>query len=282
MKKTNRRNIIASLAGLGLTGIAGCTGSQEQGNVGNNGRAEYNVVSWELPEEIEIQDRFDFGVTVENIGGKSGRFIKPLYVTRTDTVDQRVERLDLGEIKPAEKKDYLYKNFHFDYIGPRRFKLGENGDTSPLVYAVPANRQFGEKFTMPNGLTVSVEEVKTQTGIFYYHSGEIRYNPANKYIFAYVYVKNDTDNDWQNPDDHFALNYGDVKTGSVRIPYANPVSWTESTMFGNDDLAEGGEREGWITFRQPSDRRLDNINISWESKIQFATGIKIYWSLDET
>lgn len=282
MKDINRRNIIASLAGLGLAGISGCTGGQEGGNVGNNGGAEYHVVSWNLPREIEIQEQFDFEVTVENIGGETGRYMRNLYVTRIDGFDQILGTLDLGEIKPGEKKDYLYKDFHFEYVGPRHLILGENGDTSPLVYAIPANRQLGEKFTMPNDLTVSVDKIKTQTGISYYHSGEIKYNPAKLYIFAYIYVTNNSNYDWENPVNHFALNYGDVSAGSVRIQYENPVYWTGSKMFSHDDLAEGDEREGWIAFRQPSENRLDSMNVSWQSQIQFATGIKVYWNEDES
>lgn len=275
MNKINRRNIIHTFAGLGLSGVAGCLGSQKE-------EAQYNVVDWNLPDEIEIQEKFDFRVTVKNVGGETGRCIEPLYYTIFgDHV--RVERLDFGDIEPGEKKEYLYNDFYFDYIGPRQFSLREHGDSSRLMYVRPANIQLGDKFTLPSGLTMSVDKYNIQSSITYLEGDEYLYDSNAAYIFAYIYVKNNTLSDWVNPLSNFAVSLLiddeiDVKRNYPK--YQNRIYWPSLKMFDNSDLSRGDEREGWIAFVFSGENRLKDLKFLWRQRSNPFQRIEVYWNLD--
>lgn len=289
----HRRRFITGLATTGTIAVAGCssdegdpagsTGSEEpsdenSGEAEDSGEAQFELVEWDMPSEIEINQPISISVTVKNVGGSAGEFTAPIYERTPNSEWVRLGEGEFGTIQPGETAEIMGDEFVYRYINRYEYRLGDFQQTT-ILQTVSAKIGWGVEYTTPSGYVIRVDEPDLQSSYEYEnYSGEVsRKEPdsGGQWAFINAYVRNETGQANFSPlAPEITLLYGNSQADGETILIDDPINKGEP--FDGGELQPGVERNGWIVYQIPSDVSIDDLTIAW-SKTTFGGEIAVNW-----
>ena len=185
----NRRKFITGVATAGSISVAGCSGdegdptgsteeessdatsNEESSDESSNedtdsAEAQFEFVEWNVPSEVEINEEFELGMVVENIGGEAGSFTAPLYQRTPESDWSEISELNFGTIQPDEANELSFTDTSFPYINRYELRLGDFQQTT-VLQTVSAQIDWRNEYITPNGYIIRVDEPELQDSYEY-------------------------------------------------------------------------------------------------------------------
>jgi hypothetical protein len=288
-----RRKFLASVATTGIITVAGCssgggdpTGSTESENTSNentnteedSGEAQFELVEWNIPSEIEINEPTNISVTVENAGDSAGEYIAPIYERTPNSEWTRLGEAEFGTIQPGERAEMTGDDFVYRYINRYEYRLDDFQQTA-VLQTVSAKIDWGTEYTTPNGYVIRVDEPNLQGSYEYEnYNGEVspkEPDSGGQWAFVNAYVRNETGQSNFSPlATDISLLYGSSQADGETVLLDEPINKGEP--FEGGELQPGVERSGWIAYQIPSGVSIDDLTVAW-SKTTFEGEIAVNW-----
>jgi hypothetical protein len=262
-------------------GIAGCTSDAPGGNGGSGETdpetetdepteeaepASFEVVSYDIPDTVQIGDVVSIQITIKNTGGQVGDFSEPLYIRTSDSDWQEGGEWSLNDVPPGESATMRsHEPITFDYIERYEFRLGDSSKTG-VLQTVSAKIPWGEEYKTPEGYRIRVDSPTFQDTYQYEnYQGNIEEaepESGGQWAFVNVWVKNETGQMEFSPlASEFGLLYGNSQSDGETILFDDPVNKGEP--FDGGELQPGVERSGWIAFELPDSVGSDDVEMAW-------------------
>ena len=237
-------------------------GEKQDGEEQETEPAEFEVVSVEAPDTVEVGRSFDWSLTVRNEGGEDGVF--ETSVTRRHDDREPVEHDTVSVEVPAGEEVRRGFSASPDFLGEYVYRLEETGDEFE-VRATEQSLTLGETYVNPDGVRINV--------------GTRRVDSDMELTRSYSYVTEEGRVPHRAGDDEkFALVEVSVQK-PTRVPKELPVADEfvmvvneeeeyESTERLADDAYTGGRsrvsREGVVMFEiQDRFGRGDDYEVYW-------------------
>lgn len=283
----NRRKLIG-MVGSGITaGIAGCSTDNSTSDGGSEDQtdtktptattdspteaepAEFEVVEYNVPSTVEINENFKIEITIRNTGGKPGDFSEPLYVRTSDIDWQRGGDWTFKNVNPGETvTGESNEGISLSYINRYEFRLGDSERTA-VLQTVSAKLSWGNEFNTPEGYRIRVDEPSIQKTYEYENFREQieEKEPENggQWAFVNVWVKNETGGASFSPSSRdFGLLYGNSQSDSITFVADDPLN--KGRRFEGGELQAEVERSGWILFKIPDELTTDDVTMAWSEE----------------
>jgi hypothetical protein len=279
-----------------MLAIAGCTGTEgdptgstevpstdtpteEPTEVVTPQEAEFELVSWNLPSEAELNTPVELGIVVENTGGTTEEFTAPLYERTPDSEYTKLVDAEFGTIQAGESIELVY-DVSYAFIDRFEYRLGDFQLTT-VIQTVSASIDWGTQYTTPEGYVLRVDEPNLQDSYEYEnYSGEVELNqPDNggQWAFVNVTVKNETGKTAFSPlASDINLLTGNSQADGETILFEEPINRGEP--FDGGELSPGVERSGWIAYEIPSGVSVKDITMTWSDKT-FEGELGVNWEV---
>jgi len=240
--------------------------------------AEFELVEWTMPSEVELNEEIEIGMVIKNAGGQADDYTAPLYERTPDSDWTRVSEVDFGTIQPDEEVEMVFEDIVYSYINRYELRLGDFQQTS-AIQVLSAKIDWGTKYTTPNGYIIRVDEPELQKSYEYkdYTGATKPKEPdsGGKWAFLNVYVKNETGKAEFSPlVGDISLLYGNSQADGETILLDEPINKGEP--FEGGELQPGVERSGWIAYQIAGDVSTDDLNAAW-SKTTISGEISVNW-----
>lgn len=305
-----RRRFITSAATAGAITVAGCssdegdpTGStegeespdentneedesaeqedsdeEEESAQESTSEAQFELVEWNLPSEIEINESTNLAVTVENVGDSAGELTAPIYERTPDSEWTRLGEVEFGTIQPGKEAEVEGDEFVYRYINRYEYRLSDFRQTT-TVQTVSAQIDWGTEYTTPSGYIIRVDEPDLQSSYEYEtYSGEVspeEPESGGQWAFANAYVRNETGQTNYSPlASDIDLLYENSQADGDTILINEPIN--KGDPFDGGELQPGVERSGWIAYQVPRDVSVNDLTIAW-SKTTFEGEVAVNW-----
>jgi hypothetical protein len=291
-----------------MTILAGCSGDgsdqpEQAGNGGSTGEddtaednsrddessendesndpepASFEVIEYNLPERVALDEEVDFTITVQNTGGQSGSTTLPLYIRSPSEEWQEATEYSLEDVGAGETVSLnVYDGASFDYIYRVEFRLGESSETA-VLQTVSAKISWGNEYTTPTGYRIRVDTPNLiETYEYEDYLGETQEKEAESGIWAFVnvWVKNETGQTEFSPiANDFGLLYGNSQSDGNTLLVDEPTNLGEP--FDGGELQPNVERSGWIAYQVPDGTSVEDLTMGW-SKETIDGQIAVNWS----
>jgi hypothetical protein len=297
----NRRQF---LAGLGATGLAGCSGSDgsptgaSASPTSTPARVEgaspatgptaspaptaatgipvrsggFELVGVDAPSEVELDESYTLAFSVRNPSERTRTFSAavvtdaPGSAAWTDPGSWR-ETVDPGETVTIESRAFTGRR-----LGTVHHRLTAF-DYRVDVEVVPRSLPFGTGYTTPTGVLLSALGVGFRQSLEYTLSGYVYEEsaPAGKtWAFVTVYAENTASSAALLP---FKVNFS-VLDGASRYPYVR--THDPDGQYNGGRVPPGGVREGWVRFSVPASVEADDLAVAWRDN-PYDPGLAVHW-----
>lgn len=297
----NRRQF---LAGLGATGLAGCSGGggpqtgtrvspapnpspaeraspTPTSTGGHTPTADarvatsaegFELVAIDAPAEVELGESYTLAFSVRN-GSERTRTFSASVVTDapgsaewTDPGSWR-ETLEPGETATLESRAFTGRR-----LGTVHHRLTAF-EHRVGVEVVARRLSFGTGYTTPTGVLLTVLRVRFRQSFEYSLSGYVYEEsaPAGKtWAFVTVYAENTASNAALLP---FKLNFS-LLDGTSRYPYVR--THDPNGQYNGGRVRPGGVREGWVRFSVPTSVESDDLAVAWRDNA-YDPRLAVHW-----
>lgn len=265
-----RRALLAS-AGVGMASLTGClfggggggseatttaSGSQPLQDVDRSG-AKLKLVSIDAPGNIELNEPYEFQLTVENSGDTAGVYQAPVTVQRKGEVEFRQEREALVYVEPNETQTATIRISSFDEVGRANIRL----DGAENQWGIEVSRRrlpFGGTFdTNSMAVTVDRVELAERTG------GQ----QDTQWAYLYVRVKNTGQQNYAPPPDRFFIRYDGVR-------YSKALYGNKSPEYNDVNLRTGQTEAGIVQFTIPESATVADLQVEFDRRDQQAIWVR--------
>lgn len=278
-----RRQVIAMCGGAAL---AGCSGQTEPGT-GDEGPtptkteqatstpdteaettsesptdtsepAEFELVEYEFPEQVEIDEQFTPAITIQNSGEQASEYEAPLWVTVAGGNEwQEVGQWEWSTVEPGEKDTAGASGpWSFEYLYELEFRLGEFDQTTSLD-VVTKQLSIGQEYTTPWDTQIVVQSIElTEQYTYEDHNGETRPKDApdgKQWAFAELRAENTADKIAELPTKFDMLLLADNRQ------YEYEIITDREGAYEGGDVQPGVVEEGWLGFEIPADVTADSL-----------------------
>ncbi|MFB6179760.1 MAG: hypothetical protein ABEI77_08560 [Halorientalis sp.] len=238
------------------------------------------------PDSLTIGDSGTLAFTVENTGHKTGRFYRSLEISYPGvTDDQHQIQLDYT-IDPGETKTFSV-SVTPSGVGSLRV-TGLNSELA-LQQIAPASLSFGETWTTPQGVELTVSDVTLSGSTTYRANGSTETAEAGtrlQFAFVHLTVTNPTTEEQAVPPWDSSISIS--AEGSTYDDVFNPESWStehwqqpvDQSWYGQDgNLESGGQASGVVPLKIPSDLSKQDLSVTTNYQIGW-TGptVEATWS----
>lgn len=296
----------AFLLAAGTTGLAGCLGSSaDVGNpvtttmpttmtplatpttlsAGTAGQsttattpvetaepAAFSVAGVSAPEAVEVGEPYTLEIEIRNTGGEDGRFVAPLYAGEAGSGTW----LEIGTVEvdvPAGGTATWPGEVTYETLGEVMFTLG---DVEWSVRIVGATRSFGESYTAPNDMRVTVSGVELAESYEWSSDGEtfVETAPAgSRFAFVSLCAENVGDRTTSTPTP------ADVSVSVGTRQFDAQIALKADGEFDGADIEPGATRRGWMLFEVPTDVTAGDLTVVWRESTA-AGEFAALWSAD--
>jgi hypothetical protein len=271
----NRRTYLAVAAGVGLAGCGGSgSGSASPTATGTDGSTEtptaapvgsgaLSVAGFETPATVQARTPYPVTVRVENPTDSPGRFESALSVRLGGEWRTFAETLS-GEVAAGETRAFETRLPGFGYLGTYDLRLDATGGTA-TVEVVARELSFGEQFSTPRDLAVSVEGGQFTSSFTGGGNATARTPPADsQWVVVRVTVVNPTGEPVQFPPygafvlvadgERYPVALSDPDApveisgdqATVELPYVVPTSAAGGSLRVRWQPTYGGRRTGAV------------------------------------
>lgn len=305
----DRRKFIGMMAGASTIGIAGCSDSSEQPTSAPTEKtnsptetdtptstptdtptetetateepdpANFEVVSYDFPETLEINKEASVSITIRNTGDKSGTFSEPIYYRVGDGDWQEgsywESEVDGGETVTMESDGKI----SYVLVSSVEFRLGHSDKTTTIQF-VSADLNWGESFTTPDGYSLTMGKPDLVDSYRYedYDGSIERKQPdgdGKQFAFLPVTAVNNSGQVEDSPySGDMAIIAGNSQYDAEYL-YEDPIDYGEEYESG--ELQPEIKRDGWVVFIIDASITMSEVEAVWsESYYQGTSSAK--WS----
>jgi hypothetical protein len=265
-----RRALLAS-AGVGMASLTGClfgggggdseatttaSGSQPLQDVNRSG-AKLKLVSIDAPESTQLNEPYEFQLTVKNSGDTAGVYRAPVTVQRKGEVEFREEREALVYVDPGETQSATISLSAFAEVGRANIRL----DGADNQWGIEVRRRrlpFGGTF-VANGMAITVDRVELEAR----DGGRENRQWAN----VYVRVENTGQQNYAPSPDRFYIRYDGVR-------YSKALYGGASPEYNDVNLRQGQTEAGIIQYTIPESATAEDLQIEFERRNQQAIWLR--------
>lgn len=292
LRHPNRRRVL-TLGALGITtAIAGCTGASETDDEASAasdtptphdsteattetdtpsesssdsavGQAEFEVVTVDHPDEVELNKDLQFTITVKNTGDAAGTWTETLSAKIDDGKWDRIGEISL-DVPAGTTATWTSGVVSLAYQTTVYYRL-EEAATEFSVQFVAATLSYGESFTSPESIAVTVEKVELQRYYEYEdYDGSVsnkRADDGKQWAFVHCHIQN------TGTESAFAPLESDINIIADSRQYDREM--VVDTLVNKGEPYDGGEieagivRDGWIAYQIPASLSQGDFRVSW-------------------
>jgi hypothetical protein len=256
----NRRKLLVTLAGAGLTSISGCNAVQ---STARTGPPYFEEVEISGPTQVAVSEEFEIDVSAKNTGGKTGDFTTTLSIGEDPfTLDRSVK---IEDVKVTKTESKTVSDLYSDYATELRFRITDY-DAEHTVSVETREMESGEEITTQDGVSLSANGIAFERSLLLQDgdSRSLLYASPN-HLLALV---------------HFAVSYTDENPPSIRSSLGTnrgeEISEVSLGQFWFEDIvglqrdrlnlsdSSPGERvTGWKMFEVPIDE-ISSLSAEWD------------------
>lgn len=220
---------------------------------------QFELVSVEAPDEVEVMTPFTYAFTVANRSDTDREFWG--YLTVATPTAEGTNRIGLS-IPAGEEVTVETNTAHAPYVGPYRYTLPAF-DASFEIEATPAYRGVGETWRSPEDIVLRVDEIElTDTYEYEDFEGETAEETApegSQWAFVWVYARNAARESTYLP---FADDISILADGQQ---FVREYISKEDGAYEGDEVSSGIEREGWIAYAVPAELGPADLEVDYTS-----------------
>lgn len=223
----------------------------------------FSLQSFSMPNQVDVGVDSQYSFTVKNTGNGGGVFRAVSQFRPPDEQTWYGFAKHDARLKPGATNTFE-PTIGYETLGGVDYRIRPFDKQTRSVTFVPATRGFGESYTTPGGVEITVSDV--QTSGFYLQQGsyESRVTPdsGQHYLFARIDTKVvEQDADGVIPRDFSIENNGtsynaDYMSDSLKKPVSGGT-------FHNSGSAQSATSTGWMVFPVPRTITTDNVTIQW-------------------
>lgn len=277
--RRTRRWFLAMGGTVASIGIAGCTGDDDDGTptptpgetpdttptptptedtpTPSQDPPAFELVEIDAPNEVEIDEEWNWSITIENVGESDGTFES---VVNTSVGEDNWE--ELGEIEldvPAgESRTVESSTGSIPYITTVKFQI-EEINTEFEVQTLTRVLESNESYRSPEDIVMTVEGIELrETYVYEGFDGELSVDEAsqaNRWAFVYLSVENDSgSSEWIPSASDFDIRVGDQQ-------FEREFISKDEGQYEGGEVGPSVQRTGWVAFEIPADTNRDQITV---------------------
>lgn len=285
----NRRGFLTTCATLSIGAIAGCssggdtstdnttttritsdvettiseTSTEKTETTTEVGEPEFKLISFDAPKQVEIGKEFTIKAEIKNVGNAAGKFHSVISGKTVDSDWQKAGDIETEEIAPGETATWTSKTVTFSYQMQTTFRI-EQLDKQFTIRSVSRKLAFGETFTSPEGVAVTVQKLELKTYYEYEdydgNTAEKRAGDGKQWAFVYLKAKNETG------ESQFVPLTTDVNLVAGNTQYDEAYINKEANKYDGGEVESGIVRKGWIAYEIPDDLSKADVRVAWSGE----------------
>lgn len=220
--------------------------------------AEFELLKYDFPEQVEIGEQFTPAITLRNTGGQPSDYEAPLWGRVAGNNEwQELNQWKWSTLEPGEKGTAEATGaWSFEYLYELEFRLGKFDQTTPLD-VVTKQLSIGEAYTTPWDTQLVVQGIElTEQYTYEDYSGETRPEDApegKQWAFVNLRAENTADKMAELPTRFDMLLLADNRQ------YEYEVIGNREGAYEGGDVQPGVVEEGWLAFVLPADVTADSL-----------------------
>ncbi|MFW5905293.1 MAG: hypothetical protein ACOCUO_00420 [archaeon] len=232
---------------------------------------DFKLTSFEVPDEVEIEEEFEISAEVTNEGDAAATF-KAQIRSQSDVDEPEgwfYHDTYSMELAPEESTTLSYTASE-PLTGGSYYQIKPFSETK-LIDFESAHVSIGSYFETAEGLRVAIDDVTAASSV---DDGSSWTDPSEasagmQWLLAHIVVNNDSDSSLDAPEmDHLAALSESEAFTTAEPPFmgdlGSPVEgeWYSSSL----GLISSGERNsGWMLFEVPQEYSARDFSIEWEA-----------------
>lgn len=237
--------------------------------------AEFELVGFGLPEQVEIGEEFVMEITVRNVGGRSDTFQAPIYVKTPDSDWEEGEPWSFGTIDPGEEVTAESNDpISIPYMTELEFALGDFDETASLQ-VVSKTLNFQGSYTSPDNIKIVVLGVGFLDS-YDYSIGDYNYTETASDGMKFAEVNVSATNKSGSPEWIPLKNDFAVLVGNQQFDYVIDRR-DDSNIYEGGEVQAGVTRSGRILYEVPEDVEREDLQVAW-SESYYEGDVAVYWS----
>lgn len=272
-----KRRALLTTVGAGVTGLAGCLGlgggdgGSSSGSDSTpttptftpvSGGPELSLERINASGQAQIGNEYSFEVAVTNTGDRPGIYRAPIKLRGGGDVE--FETIDSARIyvEPGETQTATISIPEFQFIGEANVRF-ESPRNEWSVDIVGPELPFGQFFSTPVGLRLTVRRVELQEEYAYTSAGEEQTAAApdgSQWAFLYVEIRNRTGGESFGPEkSQFTLQ-------TPTADYDPAFISREQNKYFQQRIPEEGRQRGWIGYEVSDSLTIEDVSVNWVSR----------------
>ncbi|WP_137284013.1 COG1361 family protein [Halorussus salinisoli] len=283
----NRRHFITATT-LSLSALAGCTGggndssqssqttaeteTEQEGSTETTstrertteeGEAEFELVSSDVPEKVELGEEFAISAEIKNVGSAPGEFDSAISAKTASSDWQQAGDAETEEIEPGETATWTSETVTFEYLMRVTYRI-EKLEQEFTIQAVSRKLSLGESFTTPEGVVVSVQRFDLKSYYEYegYDGSTEQKRAGDGKRWAFVYLKAENTAGQSN----FIPLETDVNLIARNSQYDQKYVNKEENRYEGGEVEAGIVRKGWLAYEIPNDLSKTDLTVAWSDR----------------
>ncbi|WP_434530043.1 DUF4352 domain-containing protein (plasmid) [Haloarcula sp. NS06] len=223
--------------------------------------AEFELVSMDFPDEVALEENYVPEIAVQNVGDTTGTLEVPMYSRVADSDWRETGTWDFTDVGPgmterAQGNDEWHHNYLYEY----EYSLGDF-DQTVSVDTTPFRTSVGETYPAPNGVNVTVTQVRLTARYEYQdYDDETAAKEApdgSQWALITVRAENTAEESARLPSTY------DVNLVAGQSQYEETYIDKDENQYDGGEVQPGIVREGWIAYELPEDVSSEDIEVVW-------------------
>jgi hypothetical protein len=265
--------------------LAGCTSSEEEPaqvtdetNAGSDGtptptenpttadptteegEPEFELISLDVPEEVEIGKEFTISATLKNVGSAPGEFQSAISAKTAESEWQSAGDVETGEIQPDETGEWTSKTVTLPYLMRVKYRI-EKLEKEFTIQSISRKLTFGESYTSPSNVVVTTKNVELKSYYEYegYDGSTEKERAGDGKQWAFVYLKAEN----KASEKRFIPLSSDINLLAENRQYDEEYINKEDGGYEGSEVEVGIVREGWLAYKIPNNLSKTDLTVAW-------------------
>lgn len=227
---------------------------------------QFSLQSFEMPETAEVGRDKPISITIANDGNGAGRFRGIVQFRVSESEDWQSGGITLtGDIQAGATKTFT-PPINYPYTNILDFRV-QSYDSARTIEFVPATQSFGNSYTTPSGVTVTVSNIQ-QSDTYQTEDGSDPETSTdnNHFILAQIETEVVEQEVSEVTADQFVLADGSETYSDVNYYTSTTItSPVEGSYFFNSTDEQGEVFAGWLIFSVPQEYTADGAVVRWSN-----------------
>lgn len=226
---------------------------------------QFSLQTFEVPETAEVGRDKPISITIANNGDGAGRFRGIVQYRVSESEDWQSGGITLtGDIEAGATKTFT-PPINYEYTNILDLRV-QSYDSARTIEFVPATQSFGNSYTTPSGVTITVSNIQASDSYRYegYDEPETA-TEQNHFILAQISteVVEQEVNQVLSSDFAFVRDSETYERIDIDGSIVSPVEGDDFDRSGDD---QGAVNTGWIVFSVPQEYTADGAVVRWSDE----------------